>query len=54
VDGAVGEAGLDFVARVEDGGIADGVAVFEGDAVTAFEQQGRIEVPGFFDSRVAW
>ena len=46
-DGTVGKAGFDLVARVEGGGIADGVAIFESDAVASAKQQGGIEVLGF-------
>ena len=38
MDGSVSETGFDGVARVEGRGIADGLAVLEGDAVATFEE----------------
>lgn len=46
VDGAVGEAGLDLVARLQGIGIADNLALFHRHAIATFEQQGRVEALG--------
>ena len=46
VDGAVGEAGLDLIAGVEVGGIADNLAVLHRHAIAAAEQQGGVEALG--------
>jgi hypothetical protein len=47
VDGAGSKASFNLVARAEGSGIADGVTVFQGDAVTATKQQGRVKALGF-------
>ena len=48
LDSAVGEAGFNLIAGAERGGIAESMAVLEGDAESATEQEGRVEALGFF------
>ena len=43
MDGAVGEARFDLVALLKSLWISDSLAILQGDAVAAFEQQGRVE-----------